>query len=140
MFGMGGSEIAVIGIIALIVVGPQELPGLFRQVGKAVGKAKGMAREFSRAMDQAADQAGVNDINKTIRAASNPVKFGTDQVKSTLSPEREEVRQKMDEAMAKAARERHAREAEEAAKAEAAADEALIAEEAAPQKKEASND
>lgn len=120
MFGMGWSEIVIIGIVALIVVGPQELPGLFRQVGKAVGKAKGMAREFSRAMDQAADQAGVSDINKTLRAASNPVKYGADQVKSTLSPEREEMRKKMDDAMAKAATDRHTREAEaeEAAQAE----------------------
>ena len=36
-----------IGIVALIVVGPKDLPVLFRQVGKFVGRAKAMAREFS---------------------------------------------------------------------------------------------
>ncbi len=126
MFGMGWSEMVVIGIVALIVVGPQELPGLFRSVGQYVGKAKGMAREFSRAMDQAADQSGMKDINKTLKAASNPTQFGKDAIKSTfdpssLTPERAETKEKMDAAMAKAAEDRKAR---EAAAAEAALDEA----------------
>lgn len=119
MFGMGWSEMVVIGIVALIVVGPEELPGLFRTVGQYVGKAKGMAREFSRAMDQAADQSGMKDINKTLQAAANPKKFGLDQAKkavgSTLDPERAEAKQKMGDAMAKAATERKEREAAEAA-------------------------
>ena len=126
MFGMGWSEMVLIGIVALIVVGPQDLPGLFRTVGQYVGKAKGMAREFSRAMDQAADQSGMKDINKTLKAASNPTQFGKDAIKSTLdtsslTPERAETKEKMDAAMAKAAEERKAR---EAAAAEAALDEA----------------
>ena len=76
MFDLGWTELLLIGIVALIVVGPKDLPMLFRKVGQFVGKAKGMAREFSRAMDQAADDAGVKDISKTISAATNPVKSG----------------------------------------------------------------
>ena len=57
MFDLGWTELLLIGIVALIVVGPKDLPMLFRKVGQFVGKAKGMAREFSRAMDQAADDA-----------------------------------------------------------------------------------
>lgn len=57
MFGMGWSEIVLISIVALIVVGPKDLPVLFRKVGQFAGKAKGMAREFSRAMNDAADEA-----------------------------------------------------------------------------------
>ena len=81
MFDLGWTELLLIGIVALIVVGPKDLPMLFRKVGQFVGKAKGMAREYSRAMDQAADDAGVKDISKTISAATNPVKSGIDGLK-----------------------------------------------------------
>lgn len=78
MFDLGWTELLLIGIVALIVVGPKDLPMLFRKVGQFVGKAKGMAREFSRAMDQAADGAGVKDISKTISAATKPVNSSID--------------------------------------------------------------
>ena len=42
MFDIGWSELLLIGIVALIVVGPKELPGLFRTVGRFMGKARGM--------------------------------------------------------------------------------------------------
>jgi len=146
-------EMLVVGIVALIVIGPKDLPGLFRQVGQFVGKAKGMAREFSSAMNAAADEAGVSEINKTIKAAANPQKFGadkireatkmenpldafnaskpaseTDKLRAKMTDERKATAKKMNEAMGKAANERV--EAEKAAvKAEKlAAAEKLVAE------------
>ena len=124
-------EMLVVGIVALIVIGPKDLPGMFRQVGQFVGKAKGMAREFSSAMNAAADESGINEINKTIKAAANPKKFGIDKtreasqgaVKSTLkagsetealktklSAERTATAEKLNKAMAKAAEDRIAAE------------------------------
>ena len=48
MFGLGWAEIMVVGnVVALIVIGPKELPVVFRKVGQFVGKAKAMAREFT---------------------------------------------------------------------------------------------
>ena len=85
MFDLGWTELLVIGIVALIVVGPKDLPGLFRSVGNFVGKAKGMAREFSRAMDQAADESGVKDVTQGLKAAANPAQFGLDKVKDAAS-------------------------------------------------------
>ena len=130
MFGLGASEMVVIGIVALIVIGPKDLPGLFRTMGQFTGKARMMAREFSRAMDQAADQSGMNDISKTLKAAANPKKFGADKLKEAtgitkgpatteLSEERQAAKEKMSKAMGDAAVARKAREAEEAAQAAA---------------------
>lgn len=131
MFGLGWSEMLVVGIVALIVIGPKDLPGLFRTMGEFTGKARGMAREFSRAMNAAADESGVNEISKTLKAASNPTKFGTDKLKEAtgmtkgpatqaLSEERQAMKEKMSDAMGKAAEDRMAREAAEKAAAEAA--------------------
>ena len=82
MFDIGWSELLIIGIVALIVVGPKDLPGMFRILGRFTGKMRGMAREFQRAMNQAADESGVKDISKEIRAAASPKKFGLDTVRS----------------------------------------------------------
>ena len=86
MLDLGWTELLVIGIVALIVVGPKDLPGMFRAVGNFVGKAKRMAREFSKAMNDAADEAGVSDVKKTFDSASNPMKSAMNEVeKSTES-------------------------------------------------------
>ena len=81
MFDLGWTEMLVVGIVALIVIGPKDLPVVFRNVGRWVGKARGMAREFSTAMNQAADESGVRDLQKTIKTASNPVGSAMDGVK-----------------------------------------------------------
>ncbi len=128
MFGLGMSEMVVVGVVALIVIGPKDLPGLFRTMGQLTGKARMMAREFSRAMETAADEAGVKDISKTLRAAANPSKFGTDKIKeatgmtkgpatSALSEERQAAKEKMSKAMGDAAIERKALETKAAAQA-----------------------
>ena len=83
MFDLGLTELLLIGIVALIIVGPKDLPVLFRRVGKFVGRMKGMAREFTSAMNDAADEAGVKDVAKTMKAATNPLKTGLDKVGET---------------------------------------------------------
>ena len=85
MFDLGWTELLLIGIVALIVVGPKELPVLFRKAGQFVGKIKGMARECSRAMNNAADDVGVSDISSTIRSAANPLKSSVDAVKNAAT-------------------------------------------------------
>lgn len=85
MFDIGMSELLIIGIVALIVVGPKDLPGMFRTLGRFTAKIKAMGREFSRAMENAADEAGVNEIKSSLNAATNPKKFGLDKLKEAAS-------------------------------------------------------
>ena len=68
MFDIGWGELFLIGIVALIVVGPKDLPGLFRSVGQFTGKARGMAREFQRSLEQAANEAGMTEMQKSLRS------------------------------------------------------------------------
>lgn len=70
MLDVGWSELLLIAIVALIVVGPKELPGLFRTVGRYTGKARGMAREFQRSMEQAADESGLNEAAKGFKSVN----------------------------------------------------------------------
>jgi len=78
MFDIGWTELMVIGIVALIVVGPKDLPGMFRTLGRFTGKAKGMARDFQSAMNEAADQAGVKDVADDLKAATSKKSLGLD--------------------------------------------------------------
>ena len=71
MFDLGWLELMVIGITALIVVGPKELPQLFRTVGRFFGKARAMAREFSQSMEDAANESGLKDATKTLNSLSD---------------------------------------------------------------------
>ncbi len=74
MFDIGWLELIVIGVVALIVVGPKDLPGMFRTVGKFMGKARGMAREFQRSMEAAADESGIKDAAKGFSDATDGLK------------------------------------------------------------------
>jgi len=62
MFDIGWSELLVIGALALIVVGPKELPGMLRTCGQYVSKARRMARDFQRTMEDAADAADLGEL------------------------------------------------------------------------------
>ncbi|EKD61449.1 MAG: Twin-arginine translocation protein, TatB subunit [uncultured bacterium] len=82
MFGdIGWAELLLIGIVALIVIGPEDLPEMFRQLGRFTAKLRSMAREFSRAMEQAAKESGVNDVAKDLKAATSVKAMGLDKVK-----------------------------------------------------------
>lgn len=68
MFDIGWSELLVIGSIALIVVGPKDLPALLRTLGKYAAQARGMSREFQRSMEEAAREADISSV-KELREA-----------------------------------------------------------------------
>lgn len=71
MLDIGWSELILLGIVALIVVGPKDLPRMFHALGRVTAKARGMAREFQRAMDDAAKSTGLDEVRKDLNAIRN---------------------------------------------------------------------
>jgi sec-independent protein translocase protein TatB len=76
------SELLVVGIVALVIIGPKDLPGMFRELGRITAKIRAMGREFSRAMEQAAKESGVKDVADDLRKVTSPGALGLDAVKS----------------------------------------------------------
>lgn len=66
MLDIGWSELVIIGIVALVVVGPKELPTLLRTVGQWVGKARRMASEFQGQINDAIREAELDDVKKSV--------------------------------------------------------------------------
>ena len=66
MFDIGWSELVVIGVVALIAIGPKELPGVLRSVGQWTGKIKRMAAEFQGQFQDAMREADMADIKKEV--------------------------------------------------------------------------
>lgn len=64
MFDIGWSELVVIGVVALIAIGPKELPGVLRMVGQWMGKARRMASEFQGQFNEAMREAEMADVKK----------------------------------------------------------------------------
>jgi sec-independent protein translocase protein TatB len=64
MFDIGGSELVVIAVVALIAIGPKELPGVLRMVGQWMGKARKMASEFQGQFNEAMREAEMADVKK----------------------------------------------------------------------------
>jgi len=65
MFDIGWSELVVIAIVALIAIGPKELPGVLRMVGQWMGKARKMAAEFQGQFQEAMREAEMADLKKS---------------------------------------------------------------------------
>lgn len=77
--GIGFTELMVLAVAALIIVGPKDLPMMMRRLGQFVGKGRAMAREFQAAFDDIARQSELDDLRKEIEdlKLSNSLKQAT---------------------------------------------------------------
>jgi sec-independent protein translocase protein TatB len=67
-FDVGGTELLVIAAVALIVVGPKDLPVLLRKLGQFVARIRGMANEFRASFDEMARQSELDELRKEVQA------------------------------------------------------------------------
>ena len=84
MFDIGWTEMMVIAVVAIVVVGPKELPGMLRTFGQAMGKVRRMSRDFQRQFDDALKEADLDEVRKGIETVkkANP----THALRQAMSP------------------------------------------------------
>jgi sec-independent protein translocase protein TatB len=87
MFDFAWSEIALIAVVALIVIGPKDLPRVLKTVGIWVRKARGIAREFQGSIEQMVREAELDDVKKNLDKAAG-FSFD-DEMKKTIDPKGE---------------------------------------------------
>src|SRR5438477_12648501 len=71
MFDFSWGEVVVIGAVALVVIGPKELPGVLRTAGTWVGKARRMAADFQNQFQEALREADIAEMKKQFDDAAN---------------------------------------------------------------------
>lgn len=70
MFDIGWQELFIVGLVAIVVVGPKELPRVLRTVTLGIRKIRGMARDFQDSIDELAREADLADMRKEIEDAA----------------------------------------------------------------------
>ena len=73
MFDIDSGKLLIIGVVALVVIGPKELPGVLRQVGQAVGKLRRMAGEFQGQFMEAMRESELEELRKNVEKVADPV-------------------------------------------------------------------
>ncbi|HEY0147516.1 MAG TPA: Sec-independent protein translocase protein TatB [Allosphingosinicella sp.] len=73
MFDIGYSELLVIAVVALIVIGPKDLPRVMRTVGHWVGRARGMARHFRSGVDTMIRESELEEMEKKWREENDRI-------------------------------------------------------------------
>ena len=88
MFGIDSPELLVIAIVALVVIGPKELPGMLRSWGRWMAKTRAMAAEFRGHVDEMVRQSELDDVKKQLTDASGGLSLQdldpTKQIKSMI--------------------------------------------------------
>ncbi|MGQ4272642.1 Sec-independent protein translocase protein TatB [Terrihabitans sp. B22-R8] len=91
MFEIGWSEMLLVAVVAIVVIGPKDLPAALRQAGKWMGAVRRMASEFQGHVNEAMKEAELdelrqelNDLKRTARGFSNPVHSIRDEMRTAI--------------------------------------------------------
>ena len=91
MFDIGWSEMLVVGAVALVVIGPKDLPAALRQAGKWMGTVRRMASDFQGQVNQAMREAELDELRREVtdlksgfNTVSDPMRSAGQEVKSLV--------------------------------------------------------
>ena len=72
MFDIGWSEMLLIAIVAIIFIGPKEIPAAMRAVGRVMGKARLITREFRATIDEVMRETELDELRRQVEKAAGP--------------------------------------------------------------------
>lgn len=90
MFGIDSGELLIIAVVALVVIGPKDLPRVMRTIGNFVGKARGMARHFRSGVDNMIRESELADMEKKWQADNERIMREHPMLPSYAEPEGQE--------------------------------------------------
>ena len=85
MFDIGWDEMALVAVVALLVIGPKDLPNVLRQVGRWTRKAREMAGEFQRGVDDMVRESELADLKTQVEKATDPNQLRRE-IEKTVDP------------------------------------------------------
>ena len=107
MLDIGWQELIILMLIALIVVGPKDLPRIVKTAGQWMGKARGYARDFQRTIEEAADvteidaiKKEIDEANRELSTAKRDVNEGADAVKRDVAESTDSMNKMLNEDVA----------------------------------------
>lgn len=83
MLDIGWTEVLVISVVVLFVVGPRDIPKVLRTVGQWAGKIRALAKEFRESVDDAVREAELDEVRKTVEAARGGFR---EEIRATVDP------------------------------------------------------
>lgn len=98
MFDISWSEILVVGVVALLVVGPKELPTLLRTVGKYVGLVKRQAAEFRAQFDEAMRESELDQLRKDVENIKTDAENSLRDAERSVGNEMADAKREFDDA------------------------------------------
>lgn len=98
MFDVSWSELLIVGVVALLVVGPKEMPTLLRTVGKYVGIIRRQAAEFRAQFDEAIREAELDQLRKEVENVKAETEGAFRDAEASISKEVDDARHALDEA------------------------------------------
>jgi sec-independent protein translocase protein TatB len=88
MFDIGWSEMLVVGAVALVVIGPKDLPGALRQAGKWMGAVRRMAADFQGQVNQAMRESELDELRREVQnlksGVTDPVRRHEDEMRALV--------------------------------------------------------
>jgi len=102
MFDIGWSELVVIGVVALLVVGPKELPALLRTIGRYVGMIRRQANEFRAQFDEAMRETELEQLRKEVASLKSEAESTLRNAEQSVQSEIASAKSELDSAAAAA--------------------------------------